>query len=105
MKTLLLVLAAAGLPGCAVYPAPAYETYGPGPPYVVEQPGYIYGSAFWYGGFPHAHPRGFNRVHPGAFPGHPPRPHVNGLRPDQGARFGGGIRNPMDSQPNNRGDR
>lgn len=48
MKTLLLLLTAAGLTGCAVYPAPAYEPYGgvAAPPYVVEQPTYIYGGGY-----------------------------------------------------------
>ena len=89
MKTLLLVLAAAGLTGCAVYPAPAYDTYGAvaAPAYVVDQPVYLYGGGVYrYGGYPYAYPRSYYRVHPVAFPHHPPRPGVRGLRPGHGAR-------------------
>lgn len=63
MKTLLLLLTAAGLTGCAVYPAPAYEPYGgvAAPPYVVEQPVYIYGGG---GGYSRPYPYGYNRPPP-----------------------------------------
>jgi hypothetical protein len=56
MKKLMLVLAAvgaAGLSGCAVYPAPVYDGYGntgvAPPPYVVAPPPpvYIYGSGVY----------------------------------------------------------
>ena len=100
MKTFLLVLAAAGLSGCAVYPVPAYEAYG------VEQPVYLYGgAAYRYGGYgyPNAYPRGYNRVPPHAFPRHRPWPQVHAPRPGQGAhdRDGDGVRNRSDRRPGN----
>jgi len=119
MKRLLLLLAAAGLSGCAVYPAPAYEPYGgvAGPPYVVEQPVYIHGGGVYrYGGYPYVYPRGYNRVHPGAFPRHPRGPGVHGGRPGHGRgdrdrdgipnrfdrdRDGDGVRNRHDRRPGN----
>ena len=102
MKTFLLALAAAGLSGCAVYPAypiaPGYGGYGNGmAPAFVDQPGYLYGAGVYgYGGYaspyvypyPYFYPRGFNRFHPGGFPGNRPRPFFHGPRP------GGGARNP-----------
>ncbi|MGH8856648.1 MAG: thrombospondin type 3 repeat-containing protein [Polaromonas sp.] len=110
MKTLLLVLSAAGLSGCAVYPAPAYESYGPGPAYGVEQqPVYIQGGGVYrYGGYPHAYPRGYNRVYPGAFPHHPPGPHPRARDQDRDGipnrldrdRDGDGVPNRWDRQPN-----
>jgi hypothetical protein len=107
MKTTLLVLAAAGLSGCAVYPAPAYDAYGPGPAYVVEQPVYI-GGAVQYGGYPYAYPRGFYRPAPRAFAHGPPRPHLQAPRPGPGAgerhhdRDGDGVRNRSDRRPHDR---
>ena len=58
MKTLLLVLSAAGLTGCAVYPEPAYGPYGyggygnvaPAPVVVAPPPVYIYGSGVYRAG-------------------------------------------------------
>lgn len=52
MKILLLALTAAGLTGCAVYPAPGYEQpyYGgvaAPSAYVVEQPVYLYGGGVY----------------------------------------------------------
>ena len=95
MKTLLLVLSAVGLTGCAVYPTPAYEPYGyggygdvGGPPVVVApQPVYIYGSGVYRsGGYPHAYPRGYVAPlpppPPRAFFPHGPRPGVQGPRPN-----------------------
>ncbi|MGH8034747.1 MAG: thrombospondin type 3 repeat-containing protein [Lysobacterales bacterium] len=115
MKTLLLVLSVAGLSGCAVYPAPAYESYGPGPPYVVEQqPVYIQGGGVYrYGGYPYAYPRGYNRFHPGVFSHQPPivhapRPHPGARDQDRDGipnrldrdRDGDGVPNRWDRQPN-----
>ncbi|WP_157979463.1 hypothetical protein [Rhodoferax ferrireducens] len=69
MKTLLLVLAVAGLSGCAVYPAAPYETYGPSAPYVVAPPLYIHGSVVYQNAYPratpHVYPRGYYRARPG----------------------------------------
>ena len=87
MKTCLLVLAAAALSGCAVYPATPYESYDSTVllPYGVVQPAYIYGGGYRYGDY-RAYPRGYNRVHPGAFPHRPPRPHLQAPHPGHGAR-------------------
>ena len=70
MKTLLLLLSAASLTGCAVYPVPAYEPYGgvAPPVYGVEQPVYIYGG----GGYPRP---GYHRPPP------PPAPII--VRPQR----------------------
>ena len=135
MKTLLLVLAAAGLSGCAVYPAPAYQTYGgAGAPYVVDQPVYIQGGASYgtygshgYGAYPqpYIYPQGY--YHPGyrAFPRAAPprhwaRPDARPMRPGHGARDrdrdgirnrldrdrdGDGVRNRHDRRPNDPGRR
>lgn len=105
MKTFLVLCAAAGLTGCAVYPAPGYETpygYDVPAPQVVQQPVYIYGGGTVYrsdgfGGYP----RGYNRppppppvvVVPGPRPG---RPFVQGPRPGRGDRDGDGIPNRFD---------
>ena len=49
LKTILPVLALAGLGGCAVYPAPGYEGYGG--PYATEPPVTVYGGgSISYGG-------------------------------------------------------
>lgn len=62
MKTLLLVLAVAGLSGCAVYPAAPYETYGPSAPYVVTPPLYIQGNLVYrHDAHPRVYPRGYYR--------------------------------------------
>jgi hypothetical protein len=111
MKRLFLVLAAAGLTGCAVYPTPAYEGYGASAPVVVEQPVYIQGGVYRYGGSPYAYPRGYNR---GVFPAYPPRalygPHPHGGRDrDRDGianrfdrdRDGDGVPNRFDRAPNN----
>ena len=115
MKTLFLVLAVAGLSGCAVYPAPAYEAYGgAGPPYVVGQPVYIQGDAsygnygnYGYSGYPqpYAYPRRYYRVHPGDFPRYQPFPYAYPLRPGHGARHrdGDGVRNRQERRPNDLG--
>ena len=120
MKTLLLVLAAAGLSGCAVYPVPAYQTYGgAGPPYVVDQPVYIQGGAtYGYGAYPqpYVYPRGYYRpdYHPGyrtlpraAPPYHGARPHARPAHPGHGAhdRDGDGVPNRHDRRPNDPGRR
>lgn len=88
MKTTLLVLTAATLSGCAVYPAPAYETYETpmAVPYgVVQQPTYIYG----YGGmYPYgyrSYPRGYNRPYQQVAPA-PVSPHVHVPHPGHGVR-------------------
>lgn len=98
-------MAIASLSGCAVYPAgPVYETYGApaGPPYVVQQPGYIQGSTVYrHGNVPHPYPygyyRGYNQAHPGMIQGHLPRPHPGrGMRD----RDGDGVPNRFDRRPN-----
>lgn len=125
MKTLLLVLAAAGLSACAVYPAPAYQGYGGAVvPYVVDQPVYIQGGAsygtYGYGVYPqpyiypqpYVYPRGYR--HPGyralphaGPPRHGVRPNAHPVRPGRGAhdRDGDGVRNRHDRRPNDPGRR
>lgn len=106
MKTFLVLCAAAGLSGCAVYPAPGYDNYGydvPAPQ-VIQQPVYIQGGGTIYrsdgfGGYP----RGYYRppppppvvIVPGPRPG---RPFAHGPRPGrgQGDRDGDGIPNRVD---------
>lgn len=116
MKTLLLLLAAAGLSGCAVYPAPAYEVYGgAGPPYVVQQqPVYIQGGAYGtygYGAYPqpYVYPRYYHpgyRAHPGVGPPrHGARPNAHPVRPGRGARDHEGVRNRHERSPNDPGRR
>ena len=102
MKTLLLVLSAAGLTGCAVYPEPAYGPYeyggyggygnvAPAPVVVAPPPVYIYGSGVYrLGGYPHAYPHRYAAPPPPRFyvpqgprPGFGPGMH--GPRPWQGA--------------------
>lgn len=98
MKTILLVLAAAGLSGCAVYPVPAYDTYGAGPAYVAP-PVYLYGGGVYrYGGYPHAYPRGYNQPRPDHRARDLDRDGIpNRLDRD---RDGDGVRNRSDRQPN-----
>lgn len=112
MKTLFLVLAVAGLSGCAVYPAPAYEAYGgAGPSYVVGQPVYSqwdagYGN-YGYSGYPqpYVYPRRYYQVHPGDFPRYQPLPYAYPLRPGHGARHRHGerVRNRQDRWLNDSG--
>lgn len=97
MRTTLLVLAAAGLSGCAVYPLPAYAPYGAGPLYGVEPPVYLYGGGVYrFGGYgdPHADPRGYNQVRPDAIPYHPQH-----RRARDRDRDGDGVPNRVDRQP------
>ena len=68
MKTFLVLCAAAGLTGCAVYPAPAYDAYGnaaPAPYFVDQQPTYIYGGGggggYRSGGYPYGYPGVYHR--------------------------------------------
>ena len=117
MKTLLLILATAGLSGCAVYPAPAYEVYGgAGPPYVAPPPVYIQGGAYGtygHGAYPqpYVYPRYYRpgyRVFPHAVPpNHGGRPNAHPVRPGHGARDrgGDGERNRPERGQNDRGGR
>jgi len=98
MKTFLMLCAAAGLTGCAVYPEPGYQGYGygnagPGP-YVVQPPVYIYGGSTVYRSesypryeqYPYGYRRGYNPAPPVVVvpqPG-PGRPFVQGPRPGRG---------------------
>ena len=124
MKTLLLVLSAAGLTGCAVYPEPAYGPYGyggygnvaPAPVVVSPPPVYIYGGGVYRsGGYPQAHPRRYAPPPVGVAPQRP-RPGMHGPRPWHGARDrdrdgipdradrdrdGDGVRNHHDRRPGN----
>lgn len=66
MKTFLVLCAAAGLTGCAVYPAPAYDVYGnaaPAPYFVDQQPTYIYGGGVRHGSgaYSQGHSGGYHR--------------------------------------------
>ena len=65
MKTILTVLAVAGLSGCAVYPVPGYEQpYGGGPVYGAP-PAAIYGSGVYrQGGYIDAPPPVYIRPPP-----------------------------------------
>jgi hypothetical protein len=103
MKTLLLLCAAAGLTGCAVYPAP-YDNYGGAvsAPYgVVEQPVYLYGSGVYRAdSYPQpVYPRAYHRPPPPPVvvvpQQRPPRPFVQGP-PRRGDRDGDGVPNRMD---------
>ena len=118
MKTFLVLCVAASLTGCAVYPAPGYDTYGnAGPvPYRVEQPVYLYGGGTVYhsDSYPYQRPWGYSRPPPPphvvVVPGPPPgRPFVRGLRPGRGHGHGDsdsdgdGIPNRVDRDRNNNG--
>ena len=111
MKTLLLVLSAAGLTGCAVYPEPAYGPYGyggygnvaPAPVVVAPPPVYIYGGGVYRsGGYPNAYPRRY-AAPPRFYVPQGPRPHFQTPRPWQGARDrdGDGIPDRYDRRPGN----
>jgi hypothetical protein len=81
MTTTLLLLAAAALSGCAVYPAgPVHESY-PAVPYGVVQPTYIYGAAAYHHGGYRAYPRGYHHRPPAhahvPHPGHGAREHLH----------------------------
>lgn len=122
MKTLLLLVATAGLSGCAVYPVPGNEVYGGGAaPYVIEQPVYIQGGVN-YGNYPrpYVYPRAYYRGHPGVAPHRWPRPNAHPVRPGRGARDrdrdgipnrldrdrdGDGVRNRHDRRPDDQGRR
>lgn len=94
LKLCLPALAVAGLGGCAVYPAPAYESYNGavmGGAYAVQPPVYIDGA---YAYPPVVVPRGYYGGYGGGYSGgyyggyarpyyRPPPPHV---RPPHGPR-------------------
>ena len=92
MKTFLVLCAAAGLGGCAVYPAPGYETYGYDVPplQVIQQPVYIQGGSTVYRSDGYR----YNRPPPPVF-------FVPGPRPGRGYgdRDGDGIPNRVDRNP------
>ena len=98
MKTLLIALAAAGLTGCAVYPAaPGYGSYESGvAPGYVAPPIYLYGSGIYrYGAYPspYVYPYSYYspRFHPRFYPGAGPRPGFGGRGYGGGpGHFGGG---------------
>ena len=103
MKTFVLALAAAGLSGCAVYPAPApYGPYAAGAPAYVGPPVYLYGAGVYrYGGYPSPYfypaptyySRGYHHGYPGGFSGYGARPYLHAPHPGIGARGPGGINN------------
>lgn len=66
MKKLLLVLAAAGLSGCAVYPVSSYDGYATGSPYVAPYavPYVVTPPLYLQGGIVYRHDV-YPRVHPG----------------------------------------
>ena len=103
MKTFLLVLAAASVSGCAVYPAypvaNGYAGYGAAPAY-VEQPAYLYGAGVYrYGGYPspyvypYFYSGGYRHAYPGGFSGYGSRPYLHPPRPGYGGRHHGGMPN------------
>lgn len=97
-KTLLLLVAAVSLSGCAVYPA--YDTYEVGPAYVAPPPVYIYGSGVYRYSNPSyvpVYPRGYYRPHSG--PGR--RNWSHNTPSNRWDRDGDGIRNRNDRWPNN----
>ena len=126
MKTLLLVLAAAGLSGCAVYPASSYGTYGAyesyGPyqsygmsaPYVVTPHVYIQGGAVYQSNTYPSHYRHVVPPHAVQPPVHAPRPRVRDRDRDRNRdsdgdgvpnrldrdRDGDGLPNRLDHRPN-----
>jgi hypothetical protein len=107
MKTLLLLLTAASLTGCAVYPAPGYEqpSYG-APPYVVEQPGYRHGGVYRSYGQPRAYaPRYYPPPVVVEPPHHRPPPVLVLPRPGRGNgdRDHDGIPDRFDRDRNNDG--
>ena len=67
IKTTLLLIAAAGLTGCAVYPAAPYGTvYDPAPVYMAPSPVFIGGSVHYSsprGHHRHGHRNGHGRPH------------------------------------------
>ena len=103
-KIFFAAVVAAGLGGCAVYPATghgAYGTYGGydgygtsvGPPYVVEPaPVYIYGGGGYYGG------RAGGRPHRPGYGGRDRDGIPNRADRD---RDGDGVPNRQDARPNN----
>jgi hypothetical protein len=104
MKTLLLVLAVAGLSGCAVYPAAPYESYESSTPYVVTPPLYIQGNLVYRHdvyprAYPYVYPRGYYRAHPGFVPHYPQRPRIHGPSPRPRDRDGDGVPNKFDRRP------
>ena len=122
MKTILTVLAVAGLSGCAVYPVPAYEQpYGGVPVYGAPPPVYLYGSGVYrHDRYPVAPPPVYVRPPPPRIILQPePRPQVLVPRPGHGPghrdrdndrdgipdrvdrdRDGDGVRNRSDRRPN-----
>ncbi|MDQ3058823.1 MAG: hypothetical protein M3R45_04780 [Pseudomonadota bacterium] len=103
-KTLLVLVAVAGLSGCAVYPAPGYDGYGYGgsdPAYVTTPaPVYIQGSAVYRHSSPSygpTYPRGY-RQHPGHGPRDRDRDGIPNYRDRD--RDGDGARNRHDRNPN-----
>ena len=112
MKTFLALCAVAGLTGCAVYPAPAYDTYGNAAfaPYIVEQqPAYIYGGRRVYrsGDYPQVYQDGYYRRPPSVIVVPQPYSQVPQLQPrpgrGNGDRDGDGIPNRLDRDRNNDG--
>lgn len=112
LKTLLPLLTAVGLAGCAVYPAPGYDYYGTTPPYGVVQPYaagppvYLHGSVVYqYDSYnaPRVYPRSYYRAHPGFIPQPPPRPHGHvphtQPRDSDRDRDGDGVPNRADRRP------
>ena len=101
LQTMLPVLALAGLGGCAVYPAPGYDSYGHGSgPYAAEPPVTVYGGGtISYGGsygYPvPVLPRGYYEGRPPP----PPRPHPGPhLHPGERPRPGHWTRHPHRDQ-------
>ena len=100
-KTMAPALALAGLGGCAVYPAPGYDSYGHGSgPYAAEPPVTVYGGGtISYGGsygYPvPVLPRGYYEGRPPP----PPRPHPGPhLPPGERPRPGHWTRHPHRDQ-------
>lgn len=111
MKTILTVLAVAGLSGCAVYPVPAYEQpYGGVPVYGEPPPVVIYGSGVYrHDRYPVAPPPPRIILQPAPRPqvlvprpGHGPRDSDRDGIPDRvdRDRDGDGVRNRSDRRPN-----
>ena len=100
-KTMAPALALADLGGCAVYPAPGYDSYGHGSgPYAAEPPVTVYGGGtISYGGsygYPvPVLPRGYYEGRPPP----PPRPHPGPhLHPGERPRPGHWTRHPHRDQ-------
>jgi hypothetical protein len=96
MKTLLLLLAAAGLAGCATYRVPDYAS-GANPAYAQHPAHFIYDSAgypFGYRTAPYFYPSTYPYIVPRPFVGRPRLRHGAPARPGKGSALANAVRPP-----------